>query len=355
MGIDVASAPHLPDFQTFLSWKRTVLARQAEPEADFLDLSETRIARALAPLVPSVPATFSGAPPHRCDLARLWLARRGLPADMSRRALVGRGVRDVLSRYFALTVREGVRVAIPSDVYPAYVELARDAGVTSDRGFKFPTFPDFDYGSGLSLENTLRTCSQLGAQHVLLPYPLKLHGRSWTTEEVSAAVAWLQERPGDFRQGRRLVLDGVYSFGEPACGNLKRLLSTGQVTYLDSLSKSWLHEQVFGVALVPESDRVLVGTVIDPEPDPQNLHLAQVLLRDHPGTPERVRVEVTVRNLGVGQVLLANGFQVLLSRPRGYLLAVNQDYRELARHGFLVLPASVFGSREPDWSLLSAL
>ncbi len=46
---------------------------------------------------------------------------------------------------------------------------------------------------------------------------------------------WLNEVPQ-----RRLILDGVYSFGLPTDVFTQHLLETDQVIYLDSLSKGWL-------------------------------------------------------------------------------------------------------------------
>ena len=184
-------------------------------------------------------AHSSAPPPARCTdaiLAREWCRVRGFPETIAARALVSRGVRHSLAIFFAYLARESATIALPSDVYPVYRALADAAGAHTVR---VRTFPELELDRVLGME----------ADHVLLPYPLKLHGRAWTSAEIARATAWLAER-----RERRLWLDGVYSFGLPLDGSLTGLLATDQVVYLDSLSKGWLHEQVFGVAVVPEQD-----------------------------------------------------------------------------------------------------
>jgi hypothetical protein len=90
-------------------------------------------------------------------------------------------------------------VGLPSDVYPVYWQIAAESGVTA---VPFDTFPRFD------IESILSGVAAAGVAVALLPAPLKLQGRRWTAEEAATACRWLAERPD-----RRLILDGVYSFG----------------------------------------------------------------------------------------------------------------------------------------------
>ena len=341
--INASSVPPMPDFQTFLGWKAEALA--ADPR--LLDLSETRIARSLHHLVPREQVDQDEPAPDCLELGRLWLERVRLDRGWNVWFMPCRGVRDALSRYFRAASQRGWRVAIPSDVYPVYRELAEQAGYGPGL---FPTFPDFD------LRLILRGCSRDGYHHVLLPYPLKLHGRAWTDEEVETAIGWLKKGPGGLHQGHRLILDGVYSFGMPADQNLMKLFATGQVIYLNSLTKGWLREQVFGAVLLPFAERQdfwALAPVLSGHPDRK---VARALIRDCPLVPRQVLGEVALRHLGLRTRLLERGLQARAWGERGYLLGVEVEYRQLAsRHGILALPASVFGSAEPGWSLVSAL
>ncbi len=133
---------------------------------------------------------------------------------------------------------------MPIDVYPVYWQIASRARLSA---VGFTTFPQFE------LSRILDAAQEAGAHHVLLPYPLKLHGRAWTNEEVATAKAWLCAG-----KQRRLILDSVYSFGARLDSITKRLIESDQVVFLDSLSKAWLHEQIFGVAVIP--NRMLSST-----------------------------------------------------------------------------------------------
>ena len=160
----------------------------------------------------------------------------GKSADHTR--LPGRAARTGV--IFAKLAQTEQRVALPLDVYPVYWRIASEAGVDT---IGVETFPNFD------LPAILDVCARSGTSYLMLPIPLKLHGRKWTEREVAQAVAWLGED-----SGRRLILDGVYSLGLTIDALTSRLIETDQVIFLNSLSKGWLHELTMGVATVPDRD-----------------------------------------------------------------------------------------------------
>lgn len=326
------------DFRSFLEWKRE--ATSLFPEA--VDLSETRLARALAPLVPSV-AKREGAI-HRCDLGRRWLEVRGVDVDPAR-ARVCAGVRAALHGLFAAFAQQRVRVAIPHDVYPVYDEIAQRVGLPYTR---FGSFPSVD------LAHLLELAGKHHITHLLLPYPLKLHGRAWTPQEVEAALRWLRGC-----STRRLVLDGVYSFGMPLAGDvgLRELIETDQVLYLDSLSKGWLHGWVMGVALLPEQDLYALAPALHPPVETGDPHTAAALLQDHPWFPRELVSSVDARRAVLLDRIRDAGLSALaLPVDRGYFVPVNRTHAELLRtYGIIGLPCSVFGGAAVGWSLLSAL
>jgi DNA-binding transcriptional MocR family regulator len=326
------------DFAAFIEWSRSLRAERA----DLLDVAETRIAHALAPLRPIV--TVSGAfdRVHRCHLAPVWCALRGLPPDAERAAFACDGVRHALDLLFRAFARDGRRVALPCDVYPVYWRIAATTGVSTS---ELHTFPEFD------LPRLLAQAASNGASVVLLPAPLKLHGRAWTAAEADVAVRWLAQ-DGE----RRLVLDGVYAFGQALDAPMLRLIATGQVFYLDSLSKGWLHELVFGMALVPERDRASLQDVFRAlQPAQRQLFMARELMTRFSDFPARLASELARRRVELAQRLFKAG---VASRPvdQGYLVAVEADPSTLLEdHRLLALPASVFGSARRDFSIASAL
>ena len=326
------------DFPAFVAWSQH--ARATRPGV--LDAAETRIAVALSQIRPAIatPATFPTV--HRCHLAQQWCALRGLPADKAPSAFVCDGVRHALDLLFRAFAREGRRVAIPQDVYPVYGRLADAAGVETTR---IATFPALD------LATVLAHAGRDGASLVLLPAPLKLHGRAWTSAEGDVAADWLA-RDGS----RRLILDGVYAFGQPVDATILKLLATDQVFHLDSLSKGWLHEQVFGIAVVPERDRArLVDTFRDLRPSQDQLWFARALMTRFHDFPARLAGELERRRAGLLR-RLADVDVNAQPAARGYLVALDGSASSLLdTHGVLALPASAFGSDRADLSIASAL
>jgi aspartate/methionine/tyrosine aminotransferase len=327
----------LTDFRQFLVWSEHV--RRVYPQVD--RCCETRIARALSHLRPvaekgAVPPTI-----HRCDLVRLWGKARGIGSS-ARTTLASEGVRHSLQVILQLLAESNTTVALPTDVYPVYWQIAAQAQLPA---VGFETFPHFE------LSRIFSVAAEGGAQVVLLPQPLKLHGRAWTEEEVSTAEAWL--RAG---RNRRIILDGVYGFGSPLDSVTRRLIATDQVVFLDSLSKGWLHEQVFGVAVIPQQDVAIYTEAFRRQvPSPSKLYLAHQLLAHFSGVPHRIADEIEARR----RVLIervAPTCRRTIPAARGYLLAIEAASNDLlAQHSLLTIPISVFGSRFGNWSIASAL
>lgn len=330
-------SPELMDFSQFLAWSKG--AQRLTPEAD--RYCETRIAHALRHLKPALGSPAAPPRAHRCDLVRLWCQRRGLQAH-ARRVLASEGVRHSLQVIFGLLVQSGAAVAIPIDVYPVYWQIASRARLTS---VGFTTFPQFE------LSRILDAAQEAGAHYVLLPYPLKLHGRAWTNDEVAIAEAWLCAD-----KQRRLILDSVYSFGAQSDSITKRLIESDQVVFLDSLSKAWLHEQVFGVAVIPEQDVEFYSAAFrDLVPTPTKLIVAHELLERFPDTPQQITQELATKRAALLRCA-SRAKHPLLPVERGYLVPIECSAETLlTQHSLLAIPASAFGSRRSDWSVASAL
>jgi aspartate/methionine/tyrosine aminotransferase len=328
------------DFAAFVVWSQQV----RHERRDVMVLCETRISRALASLRRAGEGGGGGGTTrHRCDLARDWCRVRALPDAFSPRALVCRGVRHALALLMRDLARGGHAVALPRDVYPVYWNLAATSGV---RTVGVETFPRWN------LAAVLEEASCRGAAHVLLPYPLKLHGRGWSEQDSECARAWLARSPD-----RRLWLDGVYSMGMPLGRELVALLATDQVALLDSLSKGWLHEQVFGTAIVPEQDRARhMPAFRDESPGATDLATAHLLLNGAPEAPALLKGEIDRRRVAIEEHLAREGLRMPATTTNGYLIAVEADAQDLLdRHSLLAIPSSVFGSRVRGWSIVSAL
>lgn len=303
---------------------------------------ETRAARALSSLRAEVPVPAEWPEVHRRDLAHTWCSLRGLPGPWSRRSYVCEGVRHALSLLFTVLRESDEPVGLPSDVYPAYEAIAQGRSV---RVVPFATWPVFD------LAQVFSQCDRAGARWVVLPMPLALHGRAWTRDEAREAERWLLAGPA-----RRLVLDGVYSFGGLVDESVLALMETGQVVYLDSLTQGWLHAQTFGAAVFPAADEERFREAFrSASPPPEKLYTAAHLFEHARGTPASVERSVSLRREALFAKLDELG--VAHERPeQGYLVPVHGEVRALARDkGLLCLPASVFGSEAPGRSIASAL
>jgi aspartate/methionine/tyrosine aminotransferase len=335
--LEVGQASRAMDFTEFLTWSQHV----SKTIPSVRRLCETRIARAFAPIQPIVDVPVKFATVHRCDLARLWCEIRGLPSPNTT-ALICEGVRQGLGLIFKVLARARQRVALPRDVYPVYWRIAAEAGLKTA---VVETFPCFE------LQAILETSASSGTSVVVLPFPLKLHGRRWTEEEVDQAVTWLYEEPQ-----RRLILDGVYSFGLVLDTSIERLLETGQVIYLDSLSKGWLHELVMGVTIVPESDIDTYGDSFRSlQLSQANLFRARGLLSGFHHFPVQLTEEIEGRRDTLLKLLNETGIRVLPAM-QGYFLVIEGSASVLfEEHRLLTMPATVFGSRLLRWSVASAL
>ena len=316
------------NFSEFVAWSAVHRAQSGAVVA-----CETRVHVALAALRPVVEIPQGGPPRvHRCHLAADWSRLRGAPAEWQKRALVCRGVRHALSLLFRRYAALGKTVALPVDVYPVYWQLAAEAGVMA---VPFTTFPAIQL---------------VDADVLLLPQPLKLHGRSLNDEEVTRIEAWLQT---DAK--RRLVMDAVYALGAPLDAATKQLMAGGRCIHLDSLSKAFLHEKVLGVAVLPEADVPHHQEDFRAEPpEPVELFTAARLLRDMAGFPLELRAELAARRGKMQQLLKERGVPVDMV-PNGYLMPLRANAKKLLEEkGVLAIPLSVFGG-EGSWCIASAL
>ena len=265
-----------------------------------------------------------------------------MPSDRARTTLICEGVRHGLSIILGVLAQKGQRVAIPQDVYPVYWTIASLAGIKT---LSVKVFPDFD------LQSILDQAALADVSVTLLPSPLKLQGRFWTDREFSLATSWLRERPH-----RRLILDGVYSFGSPMDSRTTRLLETEQVIYLNSLSKGWLHEQLSGVAIVPESDfDVYADAFRKLTVQHEKLFCARELLLNFCHVPTTLMKAIEEKRGALLSLIKQTGLKTYPTE-RGYFVPVEAGASGLLNeHNILAIPVAAFGSRLPHWSVTSAL
>jgi aspartate/methionine/tyrosine aminotransferase len=318
--------------------------RELTDSPSLVDAAETNVYRALAPMRPQPPTDTRTV--YRCDLARAWLRRYGLPQEWSRHALVCRGVRHGLGAVFQRLRAVQARLWLPSDVYPVYFELARAAGLEPA---SYPTLPTPALPGSPADDRP---------EYLLLANPSKPLGRYLSEAECAAVISWLRKSPH-----RRLLIDSVYDLGAPFAAGTRRLLDTGCAVLLHSVTKGWLWPRTFGVVLLdPErAEWAQWGEAFRADPPaPEQLGLADRLLTEHADTPRQVVDELAARAERLFRRLPGDVLEAIptASRtcPGNYFFPVAIPARTLRHeYGVLAMPVSTFG--ETDWpgSVLTSL
>jgi aspartate/methionine/tyrosine aminotransferase len=319
-------------------------ARARAEHPSWLDAAETNLYRALPQHCPELARLADPAPGgaiHRCHLASETLDFLGLPRDRWEARLgISRGVRDSLRILFEHAAASGIEVVIPTDVYPAYREIAAATSVRC-RGWE----AQHPFGS-----NGAPPPAEDGApQWLLIPDPVKPWGRRLTsaapgpTRLLGAELA--QVRAWAAADGRRRVLiDAVYS---PAAlpESARILLDEGIGVALMSLSKGWLSPQKMGWALFPERDApALRPLFMGQDKNAVGLAFARQAFKDHATRPAAVAAAVErLRADFVARLEEASGVRIGLPEV-GYLVADPSSAAAWEERGVVAIPASVFGS-----------
>ena len=331
-------SPNSMDFMEFVTWSQNIA--QAYPNVRLF--CETRLSKAFQEIRPNIVAPVTAVTTHRCDLARQWCDVHGVSPDRAKMTLICDGVRHGLALIFEILAQQCRRIAIPQDVYPVYWAIASNAGIQT---LGMETFPDFD------LQSIFDQMRATDTSVILLPGPLKLQGRKWTDQEFAWATSWLREKAH-----RQLILDGIYSLGSPLDLQTRLLLETEQVLYLNSLSKGWLHEKIFGVAIVPANDFDLYAEAFRSLPARQeNLFCAREMLTSYRHVPVILAKRLAEKREALLRVVKEAG---LNARPveRGYFVPIEASVSSLLRnHRILAIPATAFGSKLSGWSVASTL
>lgn len=235
------------------------------------------------------------------------------------------------------------RLWLPGDVYPVYFELARAAGLEPA---SYPTLP---------APALPRSPAAHRPEYLLLANPSKPLGRHLSDAECAELISWLRESPH-----RRLLIDAVYDLEAPFVTGTRRLLDTGRVVLLHSVTKGWLWPRTFGVVLLGPADAELADAFRADPPAPAQLRLADHLLTEHGDVPRQVIEALAARAERLFERLPEDvlGAIPLASRscPGNYFFPVGIPAQTLQRaYGVLAAPVSVFGESAWSGSVLTSL
>lgn len=324
------------DFRGFSAWR----ARRSGQDG-WLDAAEHNIYASLPLGFPGrfEPIEPSGEPAaqYRCHVGELFVGRWGLPDSEKARLSVCEGVRGALASMFGGLARSGVKALLPSDVYPVYLALAKEARL------EFETYEarrgDWAW-DGLDLED-------FGA--VLVCDPLKPWGGSLGVSMGARLSAWAAADPA----GRVAIIDAAY--GIDVSGWTRSALESGTAMVIASLSKGWLEPLAAGVALSPQAWAERARGWIGARPKNEGrLRVAYQALARHADRPGEVAAAIGQREIIMAEALAERAGPGLDLKPAGYFWTSPMPSSWWAKRGVLAMPASVYGSEEPC-SLVSML
>lgn len=248
---------------------------------------------------------------------------------------VGSGVRDLFERAVPAFDALVDEYWLPEDVYPVYGEI-----VGARRQREYATIAGVD---GRRLVEASRRAA------LLCPVPLSPLGRFPTPDEVAGLAAWLGQSTE-----RYMLLDAVYAYDFPALARvIAPLVETGRAVVFFSCAKSWLLPNSMGVASMTSALLARLG--VSGFAIPSGLsRVADWLARcsDLPQRQQRAFAREW-RRLAPRIQAAAPNWQPPQS---GYFSVVDVPFETLLReHDLLAVPATVFGSRRRDHSVLACL
>lgn len=261
---------------------------------------------------------------YRCHMVEDYLKMMNLPDSYKEFVGASNGVRHSLDLLF----KELNNWIIPSDVYPFYTN---SLNVLNKEYKTYKTHGEKNLFTDIKNDGVLLVC-----------FPLKPDGRSYSVNEFSAIKNFLKRNPTNL-----LVIDLVYwcNFNIPK--ELLELYLNGQTIILHSLSKMFLSPNIFGVALLPQN---FLGNKLRLKfqllsKNEIKLKEAYKIMQYNLFIPMMVKQWLIKKsnNLGI----------IYDEKSPSYLYFSNKEPSEYLNEGIIVIPATVFGGT--NGSIISIL
>jgi aspartate/methionine/tyrosine aminotransferase len=316
------------DYQQYRALRDRVLESRSPLRLDCMNP-----VKSLAHLAPAPPP---GAAVSIADVKAAW---RDLfqPPGTSEQLSLTAGVRHALRGIFALLAARGYEAWLPEDVYPVYGELAGEQGLTCKT---FVTYPRLLFAS---------RDVPAPRSFILLPSPLSPAGRRLTAVEVAMLQHWLRQDAAG-----RVILDAVYHFDNRIEQAALALWESGRAFVIHSLAKAWLAPETLGTVLTPTDAVDDLSSLLSP-PCPESLRTAHHCLRERPDVPRVLQQGFDHRWRTLAPTIRAV-VPAWTPPETGYFSTLPLPFEELLeRHNWLTVPASVFGSRRADCSVVTCL
>ena len=317
------------NYQRYREWQEEVLKKRSPRRLDCMNP-----VKALEFV--SRPMEQQKHPVAPADLLKWWKRTFALNIEHDQ-ITMGPGVREILQIVLECLYNEGRTLWLPEDVYPVYFELAGRLCIRP-----YETLVDFNLDF---LENSSDT------DVLLITDPLTPLGRYLQIHELEQCNEWLRKSPN-----RLLIIDAVYCFGPDRLSRLNDILETDQAVVLYSLSKAWLAPHLLGVAACPRRlTKKIDGQGNGYPVDSFDKQQAYSIVTADPGRP------LLLQKLFFQQWLTLEPEIRKASddwRPpqTGYFSMIPINYNFLLQeHNMLAVPASVFGSKRENLSVISCL
>jgi histidinol-phosphate/aromatic aminotransferase/cobyric acid decarboxylase-like protein len=250
-----------------------------------------------------------------------------------------RGVRSALGALFERMEKLNMELWLPEDVYPFYKqEATARAPQLAIRFFK--TIPEVDF-------NEIDTASQRAA--LLITDPLSPSGRFLTRQERAKLSEWTKAGTD-----RWAMFDSVYLYDWRIPEHFVDDMHEARFVHLFSMSKSYLLRGVFGYAIGKDEEGAW-WNALDLEPTAETCTSVLDALTVDMHMPETQRNIFNSEWARREHKLSKYGGNVG-DIGSGYFRRVHVNFKKaLEEDGLLLVPASVFGSSNMDWSIATCL
>jgi aspartate/methionine/tyrosine aminotransferase len=270
------------------------------------------------------------------DVINQWHKMTNMGA-YSANILANQGVRATITALFNHFANNQQDLWIAEDNYDFYNNTAKSLNISARY---FATLP----------EPQLSDLSNAASDAVMLiSNPVSPLGRYLNDSEIEQIKGWLSES-----KARRVLLDTVYDYKISPDESTRALLNTDQAYAIGSLSKSYLERGSFGILITPSAD-IRIAQAILAEPKNEAPQSALPVLASQPNLPhiqqeafnkEWARLSPAIKNF-------APDFKPPLT---GYFTMIAQNFETvLKEHNALLIPATLFGSKDKNLSVASCL
>jgi len=243
-----------------------------------------------------------------------------------------RGVRHSLSKLFYL-FKDRI-IYMPQDVYPRYFELAKGNKIKT-----FVTYPQTDWESLQNVENSV----------ILLTIPFTPMGRELNEEDIEQIEGLIERK-------NSIIIDSVYDYNlNENFEKLQPLFKKGSVVWLHSLSKTYLSPEVLGIVYF--SSMVVKGFFIRAKEtyefkDEVSYNRAYDIMTQIPNLPALQQQEF---DKGFDHLAENTGLGEVYESEIAYFSVIEEPFEELLKYNILGVPASVFGSKRKDLTIVTGL